>query len=126
MATYTEDIEFEKQVNELQIMIQKLQTRRRVLRTSMNENHNRLIHKSPPEVTSHISFNIPRPVCASTNLIGVARYISVWCARSGSNWLGQHQSFGPRFALQILRFMFLTMIYPNLLPNGWNALLVFP
>ena len=49
-----EDIELEKEMNELTIRIEKIVIRRRALRTAMNENHDRLIHKFPPEVASYI------------------------------------------------------------------------
>ena len=53
-AACTEDIELEKEMNELEIRIEKIHIRRRVLRTTMNENHDLLIHKFPPEIASHI------------------------------------------------------------------------
>jgi len=53
-AACTEDIELEKEMNELEIKIEKVHIRRRALRTAMNENHDPLIHKFPPEIASHI------------------------------------------------------------------------
>jgi hypothetical protein len=50
----TEDIELEKEMNEPQIGIEKVHTRRRALKTILNENHDRLIHQIPPEIVSHI------------------------------------------------------------------------
>ena len=49
-----EDIELEKEIKELESMIDKIHIRRRELRTAMNENHDRLISKFPPEIASHI------------------------------------------------------------------------
>jgi len=53
-AACTEDIELEKELRELERLIEKLQSRRRALRTVMNENHDHLIHKFPPEIASRI------------------------------------------------------------------------
>jgi hypothetical protein len=38
-----------------------LQSRRRALRTVMNENHDHLIHKFPPEIASHIFIQYAPP-----------------------------------------------------------------
>jgi len=53
-AACSEDMELEKEINELEIMIEKIHSRRRALRTTMNENHDPLIHKFPPEIASLI------------------------------------------------------------------------
>ena len=50
----TEDIELEKEMDELEIRVEKIHIRRRALRTVMNQNHDCLIHKLPPEIISHI------------------------------------------------------------------------
>jgi Mg2+ and Co2+ transporter CorA len=39
----TEDIELEKEIKELEDQIEKMHTKRRALRTVMNENHDQLI-----------------------------------------------------------------------------------
>jgi len=57
----TEDIELEKVKKELEIKIKKLNNRRRTLRTAMNENHDPLIHKFPPEIASHIFIQYSPP-----------------------------------------------------------------
>ena len=61
-AACTEDIELKKEMNELEIRIEKIHIRRRVLRTTMNENHDLFIHKFPPEIASHIftQYSSPR------------------------------------------------------------------
>ena len=53
-AACAEDIELEKEIKELESMIDKIHIRRSELRTAMNENHDRLISKFPPEIASHI------------------------------------------------------------------------
>ncbi|KIM44210.1 hypothetical protein M413DRAFT_25659 [Hebeloma cylindrosporum] len=53
-AACTEDIELEKEINELESRIEKIHVKRRALRTIMNENHDLLIHRFPPEIASHI------------------------------------------------------------------------
>jgi len=53
-AACTEDMELEKKIQEHEIAIEKIHTMRRALRTTMNENHDRLIPKFPPEIISHI------------------------------------------------------------------------
>ena len=50
----TEDIKLEQDIRDLEQMIEKSHNRRRALRTVMNENHDHLIHKFPPEIASHI------------------------------------------------------------------------
>ncbi|KIM38263.1 hypothetical protein M413DRAFT_447997 [Hebeloma cylindrosporum] len=52
-----EDIVMEEQLNELEKMAEKIRTKRRVLRTVMNQNHDRLIHRFPPEIASRIFFH---------------------------------------------------------------------
>jgi hypothetical protein len=60
----TEDIELEKEIIESEHSIEKLQSRRRALRTVMNEYHDHLIHKFPPEIASHIFIQYAPPsVC---------------------------------------------------------------
>lgn len=41
-------------MKELQDSVEKIQIKRRELRTAMNQNHDPLIHKFPPEIASHI------------------------------------------------------------------------
>jgi hypothetical protein len=60
-AACTEDIELEKEINELEIKIEKIHSRRRALRTAMNENHDPLIHRFPPEIVSHIFIQYSPP-----------------------------------------------------------------
>ena len=71
----TEDIELEKETNELEkeisepekekneleSRIAKIHIRRRALRTAMNENHDPLIHQFPPEIASHIFIQYSPP-----------------------------------------------------------------
>jgi hypothetical protein len=49
-----EDIELELAIKELEDQIEKMHTKRRALRTIMNENHDQLIAKFPPEIASQI------------------------------------------------------------------------
>ena len=119
-----EDVELEKEINELEIRIGNIHFRRRALRTVMNENHDRLIYSFPQKSPLISSFNMPRPLHYSTEITGVRRFISVRCVGNGGNWHGQHQIFGRHFALDVVGNI--RGIYPNLLTNGWNALLVFP
>jgi len=60
-AACTEDIELEKEMNELQIRVEKILIRRRTLRTVMNEIHDGLIHRFPPEIASHIFIQYTPP-----------------------------------------------------------------
>ena len=60
-AACTEDMELEKEIKELEIIIEKMYIRRRVLRTTMNENHDPFIHKFPPEIASHIFMQCSPP-----------------------------------------------------------------
>jgi len=57
----TEDMALEKEIQELEIAIEKIHTRRRALRTTMNKNHDRLIPKFPPEIISHIFIQYSPP-----------------------------------------------------------------
>ena len=50
----TEDIELEKEIKELEIKIKGIYIRHHTIHTAMNENHDSLIHKFLPEITSHI------------------------------------------------------------------------
>ncbi|KIM38256.1 hypothetical protein M413DRAFT_248711 [Hebeloma cylindrosporum] len=50
----SEDIELEKSIEEMEAKIEKIYTKRRALRTVMNENHDQLISQFPPEITSQI------------------------------------------------------------------------
>jgi hypothetical protein len=49
-----EDIELELAIKELEDQIEKMYIKRRALRTIMNENHDQLISKFPPEIASEI------------------------------------------------------------------------
>ena len=60
-AACTEDIELEKEIGELERSIEKLQSKRRALRTVMNENHDHLLHKFPPEIISLIFIRYAPP-----------------------------------------------------------------
>jgi hypothetical protein len=55
----TEDMKLEKKIKELEVKIEKINIRRRALRTAMNENHDPLIHKFPPEIASQIFIQYP-------------------------------------------------------------------
>jgi len=57
----TEDIELEKEMDELKIKIEKILVKRRALRTVMNENHDPLIYSFPPEIASHIFMQYATP-----------------------------------------------------------------
>jgi hypothetical protein len=56
-----EDIELEKERKELEIRIEKIDLMRRALRTVMNENHDHLISRFPPEIASHIFIQYAPP-----------------------------------------------------------------
>jgi len=53
-AACTEYIKLERETHELELEIKKINISRRALRTVLNENHDQLIHKFPPEIASHI------------------------------------------------------------------------
>ncbi|KIM45659.1 hypothetical protein M413DRAFT_442309 [Hebeloma cylindrosporum] len=57
----TEDIELEKELESLEIQVEKIRTRRRALRTVMNQNHDPFIHKFPPEIASLIFIQYAPP-----------------------------------------------------------------
>ena len=60
-AACAEDMELELAIKELEDQIEKMHTKRRALRTVMNENHDQLIGKFPPEIASEIFIHyIPR------------------------------------------------------------------
>ena len=52
-AACTEDSKLEKEMNQPEIRIQKTLTKRHALRTVMNDNHDRLISRFPPEIASN-------------------------------------------------------------------------
>lgn len=52
----TEGIALEQQLKELAKSMEKIRIKRCALRTVMNQNHNRLIHRFPPEIASRIFF----------------------------------------------------------------------
>ena len=58
----TEDAELEKAIKELENKIENMHTKRRALRTIMNENHDPLIAKFPPEISSQIFIHYAPPV----------------------------------------------------------------
>jgi len=60
-AACAEDIELEKEIRELERSIEELQSRHCALRTVMNENHDHLIQKFPPEIASHIFIQYAPP-----------------------------------------------------------------
>ncbi|KIM38211.1 hypothetical protein M413DRAFT_447958 [Hebeloma cylindrosporum] len=64
-APCTEDMELEKEEKKLETMIEEIQIKRRALRTRMNDNHDRLIHRFPPEIASHvfIQYSPPSEFC---------------------------------------------------------------
>ncbi|KIM36224.1 hypothetical protein M413DRAFT_449280 [Hebeloma cylindrosporum] len=51
-----EDMGLEKKLKKLEILVDEIHAKRRALRTVMNENHDRLIHRFPPEIASTIFF----------------------------------------------------------------------
>ena len=57
----TEDIELEEEVKELEDQIEKIHAKRRALRTVMNDNHDQLIAKFPPEIVSQIFIHYAPP-----------------------------------------------------------------
>jgi hypothetical protein len=61
----TEDIELEKEIKELENQIENIHTKRRALRTIMNENHDPFIAKFPPEISSQIFIHYAPPVRVS-------------------------------------------------------------
>ncbi|KIM38261.1 hypothetical protein M413DRAFT_447996 [Hebeloma cylindrosporum] len=63
----TEDIELEREIKELESLIEKLHVKRRALRTVMNENHDQLINKLPPEIASKIFIHYSLPPGHFTN-----------------------------------------------------------
>jgi hypothetical protein len=60
-AACDEDIELEKEKKELEIRIEKIDLRRRALRTVMNENHDCLIPRFPLEIASDIFIRYAPP-----------------------------------------------------------------
>ena len=52
----TKDIALEQQLKELAKSMEKICIKRRTLRTVMNQNHDHLIHRFPPEIASQIFF----------------------------------------------------------------------
>jgi hypothetical protein len=58
----TEDIKLEKEIKGLENSIENLHIRRRVLRTVMNKNHDRFIHRFPPEIASQIFIHHSPPI----------------------------------------------------------------
>ena len=102
----TEDIELEKEMNELEIRIEKIHIRRRVLRsTTMNENHDLLIHKFPPEIASHIFTQYSSP-SVSINKIYKIRllYLGAVCQKwrqfawaTPELWTSLYISFGGKY-----------------------------
>jgi hypothetical protein len=53
-STCAEDIELEQEIKELEKCIEKIHIKRCALRPVMNKNHDHLIHKFPPEISSQI------------------------------------------------------------------------
>ncbi|KIM36949.1 hypothetical protein M413DRAFT_282669 [Hebeloma cylindrosporum] len=54
----TEDIQLERQLQDLEKLAQEIHAKRRALRTTMNQNHDRsLIPKFPPEIASRVFFH---------------------------------------------------------------------
>jgi hypothetical protein len=87
-AACTEDIEAEKELNELEeemkeleSRIEKIHIRRRALRTAMNENHDPLIHKFPPEIASHIFIQYSPPSASSDKFDRSPLYLGAVCQK---------------------------------------------
>ena len=57
----TEDNELQKEIKELEISIEKLRIKRRARRTVMNESHDQLTDKVPPEIASQIFIQYASP-----------------------------------------------------------------
>jgi hypothetical protein len=108
-SAYTEDIELELAINELEDQIEKMHTKRRALRTVMNENHDHLIAKFPPEIASQIFIHYSPLYGNDTS----TPYISELYARNGDSWPGRHPNFGPRSSLDCIRLTSWV--------NIWNA-----
>ena len=62
-----EDIELELAIKELEDKIEKMHTKRRALRTVMNENHDQLISKFLPEIASEIFIHYAPPTSCPDN-----------------------------------------------------------
>ena len=60
-AACTEDMELEKEIKQLEIRIEEIHSMRRALRMTMNENHDPLIYKFPPEIASHFLMKYSPP-----------------------------------------------------------------
>jgi hypothetical protein len=116
----TEDIELEKALKELENQIEQMHTKRRALRTVMNENHDPFIAKFPPEISSQISIHYPPQLGVSTKMIKARHYILELYARNGDSWPGGHLSFGPRSSLNS------NLVHLSYWPNIWNVQPISP
>ena len=59
----TQDIALEQEREKIEKLREKIYIKRRALRTAMNQNHDRLIHRFPPEIASRVFSH-----CSLTNL----------------------------------------------------------
>ena len=90
----TEDIELEMETKELEGQIEKIHAKRRALRTVMNENHDQLIARFPPEITSQIFIHYAPPdeIQTSTPL-----YLGAVCQKWRQLAWGTHQLWSSLF-----------------------------
>ena len=78
----TEDIELENAMKELEDQIEKIHAKRRALRTVMNENHDPLIAKFPPEISSQIFIHYAPPEgCFDKNNPSTPLYLGAICQK---------------------------------------------
>jgi hypothetical protein len=78
-----EDIVLEQELKELEKLVEKIHIKRRALRTAMNQNHECLIHKFPPEIASQIFFhyslaNLHFDTHAKTNTLFLGAVCQKW------------------------------------------------
>ena len=74
----TEDIELEKEIKELEDRIEKIHAKRRALRTVMNDNHDQLASKFPPEIASQIFIHYAPP---DETLTSTPSYLGAVCQK---------------------------------------------
>jgi hypothetical protein len=78
----TEDIELEKALKKLENQIEQMHTKRRALRTVMNENYDPFIAKFPPEISSQIFIHYAPPAgCFDENDQSTPLYLGAVCQK---------------------------------------------
>jgi len=90
----TEDIELEKEIKELEDQIEKIHAKRRALRTVMNENHDQLIARFPPEIASQIFIHYAPPDESQTS---TPLYLGAVCQKWRQLAWGTHQLWSSLF-----------------------------